>query len=72
MPESSRTTVRGVINAVPCSHCGKPQDYLLLEEQRVEEGLPREIPRGAKIECDDCGKLSEVVDVKTVVVLRQA
>jgi hypothetical protein len=71
MPKAT-STVNGPIGAVPCAHCGRPQDCVVLEEQRAEEGLSREIPRGSKIECDDCGKLSEVVDVRKVVVVRQA
>jgi len=64
-------TVQGAINAVPCAHCGKPQDYTFIEVARAEEGLDPEIPRGASIECDDCGKLSEVVDVRKIVLVRQ-
>ena len=65
-------TVQGAINAVPCAHCGKPQDFAELEQQREEEGLVAELPRGARVECDDCGRLSEIVDVRKVVVVRQA
>ena len=64
-------TVQGAINAVPCAHCGKPQDYTFIEVARAEEGLDPEIPRGASIECDDCGKLREVVDVRKIVLVRQ-
>jgi endogenous inhibitor of DNA gyrase (YacG/DUF329 family) len=66
------STVSGPVSAVPCAHCGKPQDYTALENQRDEEGLAPELPRGARVECDDCGKLSEVVDVRKVVLVRQA
>ena len=65
-------TVQGVVSAVPCAHCGKPQNYEVLEQARAEEGIDPEVPKGAKVECDDCGKLSEVVDVRKVVVVRQA
>jgi endogenous inhibitor of DNA gyrase (YacG/DUF329 family) len=65
-------TVQGAVSAVPCAHCGKPQNFAELERQRDEEGLDPELPRGARVECDDCGKLSEVVDVRKVVVVRQA
>jgi len=71
MPKAA-PTVSGPVSAVPCSHCGKPQDYAALESQRDEEGLDPELPRGARVECDDCGKLSEVVDVRKVVLVRQA
>jgi hypothetical protein len=71
MPKAAGT-VSGPVTAVPCAHCGLPQDYTVVEGQRAEEGLDPEIPRGASIECDDCGKLSAVVDVRKVVLVRQA
>lgn len=68
----STVTVNGPVNAVPCAHCGKPQNYAEIEAERAEENLNPEIPKGAKIECDDCGKLSEVVNIKRIVIVRQA
>lgn len=72
MPELSKVTVNGPVTAVPCAHCGKPQNYSIIEAQRAEEGIDPEVPKGSQVECDDCGKLSEVVDVRKVVVVRQA
>ena len=71
MPKAA-PTVSGPMSAVPCAHCGKPQDYTALEERLVVEEGASEIPRGAQIECDECGKLSEIVDVRKVVLVRQA
>jgi hypothetical protein len=71
MPKAA-ATVSGPLTAVPCAHCGRPQDYTVVEERLVEEGAISEIPRGAQIECDECGRLSEVVDVRKVAVVRQA
>jgi hypothetical protein len=71
MPKTT-TTVNGPVNAVPCAHCGLPQNYEELEQARAEEGLAPEVPKGAKIECDECGKLSEVVNIRKIVVVRQA
>lgn len=70
---NTTTTVHGPIHSVPCAHCGKAQNYAKLEEERAQEGLDDpELPKGAKIECDDCGKLSEIVDIRRMVILRQA
>ena len=59
--ETTPKTVQGPINAVPCSHCGLPQNYGELEF----------VDRGMSVECDDCGKPSEVVDIRKMVVVRQ-
>lgn len=56
-------TVNGPVNRVPCAHCGQPMDLTELVE---------EIDRGVSLECDHCSKNSEVVDIRKVVVVRQA
>lgn len=59
---TSPTTVQGPVDAVPCSHCGRPQDLRELEA----------IERGLGFECDHCRKVSEIVDLRKIVVVRQA
>ena len=63
MRELTQATVQGPINKVPCAHCGQPMDLSDLHE---------EIGRGVSIECDYCSRNSEVVDIRKVIVLRQA
>ena len=55
-------TVQGPLTRVPCAHCGAEQDYSELEF----------IDRGMKVECDECGRRSEIVDIRKVVVVRQS
>jgi endogenous inhibitor of DNA gyrase (YacG/DUF329 family) len=50
------------MDAVPCAHCGASNNYGELEF----------VDRGMAVECDSCGKPSEVVDIRKVVVVRQA
>ncbi len=54
-------TVQGPVTAVPCAHCGAKQNYGELEH----------LENGMGVECDDCGKVSEIVDIRKVVVVRQ-
>lgn len=63
MPASPKTT-QGPADAVPCAHCGVDQDLTDLEV----------VERGYGIKCDNCGKTSEIIQVRkvTTVLLRQA
>jgi NAD-dependent SIR2 family protein deacetylase len=63
MPETTPATVQGPIGKVPCAHCGQPMDLTELIE---------DIGRGTSITCDHCEKNSEVVDIRKVIVVRQA
>jgi hypothetical protein len=56
-------TVQGPVTKVPCAHCGVAMDCSDLMEQ---------LDRGASIECDHCSGKSEVVDIRKVIVVRQA
>lgn len=55
-------TVQGPINRVPCAHCGQDMDLTDLAE---------ELGHGVSVECDECGKQSEIVDIRKVIVVRQ-
>jgi hypothetical protein len=59
-------TTNGPLHAVPCAHCGTPQDMRGLDEQKLLEN-------GAEIVCDNCERTSTVVGIKQlkVIVLRQ-
>lgn len=52
-------TVQGPINAVPCPHCGKKQDFRMLQEQQL-------LDRGHEFTCDHCGFSQEVVAIQPV------
>lgn len=58
-------TTHGPVNAVPCPHCGKPNDLRELDGQQL-------LDTGHGIECDVCHRLYDVVGIRTVkvVVLR--
>ena len=64
-PPPSQATVHGVINKVPCAHCGQHMD--LTELDKTED-----LDTGVSIECDGCGKNSEIVAIRKVVVVRQS
>lgn len=57
----------GPASAVPCAHCGAPGDFRDLEAQQL-------LDTGHSVVCDACGRVSEIVGVQqvTVVRLRQA
>lgn len=59
-------TTQGPLHAVPCAHCGKPNDMRVLDEQKL-------IDPGSGVECDHCGRISTIVGVRQtkVVVLKQ-
>jgi hypothetical protein len=58
--------VVGPISAVPCPWCGKTNDMRELYAQQVLE-------KGARVDCDHCHLVSEVVvvDTRPRVVLKQ-
>lgn len=57
---------RGAIHAVPCPHCGKPNDFRPLQEQQL-------LDSGNNAICDHCGQNMQVVAVQptTIVAVRQ-
>jgi len=59
-------TTNGPLHAVPCAHCGTPQDLRILSEQKL-------LDNGQGVVCDHCNRTSKIVALKeiTVVVLRQ-
>jgi hypothetical protein len=54
--------VQGPVDAVPCAHCGNPQDLRELEAP---------LAHGLGFECDNCRRISEIVDIRKVIVVRQ-
>jgi hypothetical protein len=65
-PTAAKTT-QGPLHAVPCAHCGAPQDARVLDEQKL-------IEVGQGMICDNCNKTSVIAGVRQtkVIVLRQA
>jgi hypothetical protein len=58
----------GPVNAVPCPHCGKPND---LSPHAEEE---QHLDTGNEFDCDHCHRLMQVTAIKqvTVVSVRQS
>jgi len=65
MPNTT-ATVNGPLHAVPCAHCGAPQDL-----READKDMLVEVGRGCV--CDHCNRTSEIVGVREikVVVMRQ-
>lgn len=69
MPQSS---TQGPIAAVPCPHCGQKNDFRAHADQESggtgwgEQGLER----GATVDCDHCGKLSKIMAIDKITVIR--
>lgn len=68
-PPANLTSTRptsGPVHAVPCPHCGKPNDFRPIRDQMllVEE---------AQFDCDHCGRVMEFMQMKSiqVITLRQ-
>lgn len=68
--------VEGRAPAVPCPHCGKPNDFTEIAEEIVQVSglgaLAQE--RGQIVVCDHCDREMEVVRIKcvTLIAVRQA
>ena len=60
-PGQSPTT-NGTIDAVRCPHCGKPNDFRVLQEQQL-------LDTGHEVECDHCHHLMEVAAIRPVTVI---
>lgn len=58
-PGASTRTVQGPIHAVPCPHCGKPNDYRTLKSEQL-------LDTGHCNFCDYCGHSMEVVKLATI------
>lgn len=72
MPMSDKTT-KGPDHAVPCPHCGFPNDFREIDHV-VNAAASAAIVNGQLVECDQCQKNMEVVDTRRmlVIVVRQA
>lgn len=55
-------TTNGPINAVPCPHCGAPNDFRHLSSQQL-------LDTGAEVSCDKCKRLMKVAGMQTVQVI---
>lgn len=58
--------VNGPLHAVPCAHCGRPNDLRDLDGQKILEV-------GSGLVCDHCGRTSKIAGIKElkIVVLKQ-
>lgn len=76
MPQPPRlgpgATTQGRLNAVPCPHCGFQLNFTAHADSESggtgwgEQGLER----GAKVECDRCGRLSKILHKETLTLIR--
>lgn len=59
-------TTNGPLHAVPCAHCGHPNDLRELDAQQL-------VDKGSGVVCDNCDKTSRIVGIRElkIVVLRQ-
>lgn len=59
-------SVRGPIDRVPCPHCGKPNDFRVLQDQQL-------LDTGHQVFCDHCGYSCEVTQIShlTLVAVRK-
>jgi hypothetical protein len=70
----TKKATRGPTHRVPCPHCGKPNDLRKLAPTSRNAGWGANmIETGNIIDCDHCGKYSQIARVQsiTVVTLRQ-
>ncbi len=59
LPPGTGKAVRGPIDRVPCPHCGKPNDFRVLQDQQL-------LDTGHQVFCDYCGYSCEVVQIQTM------
>lgn len=55
-------TTQGPIEAVPCPHCGKANDFRPAQEQQL-------LDTGSTYVCDSCGRVMQAVGVRNVVMV---
>lgn len=58
-PNPATRVLSGPVHAVPCPHCGKPNDFRPLRDQMllVEE---------SQFDCDHCGHVMEFLNLRKV------
>lgn len=54
--------VSGMIDRVPCPHCGHRNDFRLLREQQL-------LDTGHRMDCDACHRVMEVTSIRDVTVV---
>lgn len=59
-PQPLPPTTQGPVHAVPCPHCGRPNNC---------KGLHEMLTSGTTLTCDHCGQLMQIVGVKMVQVV---
>lgn len=66
IPGPAHTVVQGMIEGVPCPHCGKKNDLRELEQQQL-------LDTGHQIACDFCQRSMEVTAIRkaTIVAVRK-
>ncbi len=62
LPPGQQPQVAGPIHAVPCPHCGKPNDFRDLQQQQL-------LDTGHTVGCDHCGRQMDVVRIAPVTVI---
>lgn len=67
IPPPANAHKTGPIHAVPCAHCGLPNDLRKIKDEGVLE-------RGGNMECDHCHMFSEIVAIQpvTIIAVRQS
>lgn len=76
MPQTPPAATKGPVHKVPCPWCKHPMDF----RAHVDESMggvgwgDQGLERGARVDCDHCGKTSKVADVEklTVITLQPA
>lgn len=61
-PSTSKKATSGVIDRVPCPHCGKTNDLRQLKAQML-------LLEKARLDCDHCGRVMMVVGTRKVEVV---
>ena len=62
LPPGAQPVQRGPINACPCPHCGKPNDWRDLQAQQL-------LDNGSTAVCDHCGGNQQVMQIQPVTML---
>lgn len=52
-------SIRGPIDSVPCPHCGRRQDFRILQSEQL-------LDTGHQLFCDFCKRSQEVTQIQTV------
>ncbi len=68
---ATKTATKGALHAVPCPYCGETMDFRgHVDSSQGGAGWGDTMEKGAKVDCDHCGRTSKILGISQMTVVR--